>query len=115
GSVRPITGPLRQLLEVLGLFFWVSIFLIAPLRRCGECFFKPPDAGRPPWQAPVRHENFRHPPKEEAMKPVAVTAALLGGLCVFLIPPAYAAEGHAFVAPSDFKPDRKRTAFHNIH
>ena len=63
--------------------------------------FKPPDWAR--LQAPVRHENFRHPPKEEAMKPVAVTAALLGGLCVFLIPPAYAAEGHAFVTPSDFK------------
>ena len=37
------------------------------------------------------------------MKPVAVTGALLGGLCVFLTPPAYAAEGHAFVTPSDFK------------
>ena len=37
------------------------------------------------------------------MRPVAITAALLGGLCVFLIPPAYAAEGHAFVTPSDLK------------
>ena len=38
-----------------------------------------------------------------AMRPVAITAALLGGLCVFLIPPAYAAEGHALVTPSDLK------------
>jgi hypothetical protein len=38
-----------------------------------------------------------------AMRPVAITAALLGGLCVFLIPPAYAVEGHAFVTPSDLK------------
>ena len=35
------------------------------------------------------------------MKSVAVTATLLGGLGVFLIPPAYAAEGHSFVTPSD--------------
>ncbi len=47
-------------------------------------------------------ENFRHL-KEEAMKQVAVTAALLGGLCVFLIPPAYAAEGHTFVTGSDLQ------------
>ena len=37
------------------------------------------------------------------MRPVAITAALLGGLCVFLIPPTYAAEGHAFATPSDLK------------
>src|SRR5437899_11887143 len=37
------------------------------------------------------------------MKQVAVTAALLGGLCVFLIPPAYAAEGHTFVTGSDLQ------------
>src|SRR6201984_3830682 len=37
------------------------------------------------------------------MKRVAVTAALLGVFCVFLIPPAYAAEGHTFVTPSDLK------------
>src|SRR5438552_839157 len=37
------------------------------------------------------------------MKPIAVTAARLGGLCVFLIPPAYAAEGHTFVTASDLQ------------
>jgi len=37
------------------------------------------------------------------MKRVAVTATLLGGLGVFLIPPAHAAEGHTFVTPSDLK------------
>ena len=37
------------------------------------------------------------------MKRLAVTAALLGGLCVFLIPPAYAAEGHTFVTASDLQ------------
>src|SRR5437667_3790615 len=37
------------------------------------------------------------------MKPIAVTAALLGGLCVFLIPPAYAAEGYTFVTASDLQ------------
>jgi quercetin dioxygenase-like cupin family protein len=41
--------------------------------------------------------------KEEAMKPLAVTVALLGGLCVSLIPSAYAAEGHTFVAASDLQ------------
>jgi len=34
---------------------------------------------------------------------VAVTTALLGGFCVFLIPPAYAAEGHTFVTASDLQ------------
>ena len=37
------------------------------------------------------------------MKPLAVTVALLGGLCVSLIPSAYAAEGHTFVAASDLQ------------
>jgi hypothetical protein len=37
------------------------------------------------------------------MKRVAVTTALLGGVCVLLISPAYAAEGHTFVAPSDLQ------------
>src|SRR5262249_22462127 len=64
--------------------------------------FRPPDAAARP-QAPVRPENFRHQPKEEAMNPFAVPATLLGGLCVFLSPPAYAAEGHAFVTPSELK------------
>jgi hypothetical protein len=36
------------------------------------------------------------------MKRVA-TATLLAGLGVFLIPPAYAAEEHMFVMPSDLK------------
>jgi quercetin dioxygenase-like cupin family protein len=33
----------------------------------------------------------------------AVVTALLSGLCVFLTPPAYAAEGHTFATPSDFQ------------
>ena len=37
------------------------------------------------------------------MKRVAVTAALLSGLCVFPIPPTYGAEGHTFVTPSDLQ------------
>ena len=35
------------------------------------------------------------------MKRVTVPAVLLGGLCIFLIPPAQAADGHTFVIPSD--------------
>jgi len=35
------------------------------------------------------------------MKRVTVPAVLLGGLCIFLIPPAHAADGHTFVTPSD--------------
>ena len=35
------------------------------------------------------------------MKRSTVQAVLLGGLCIFLIPPAHAADGHTFVTPSD--------------
>jgi hypothetical protein len=35
------------------------------------------------------------------MKRVTVPAVLLGGLCIFLIPAAHAADGHTFVTPSD--------------
>jgi hypothetical protein len=44
------------------------------------------------------------------MKPVAVTAALLGGLCVFLTPPAYAAEGHAVVSVHRRAPNHASSA-----
>ena len=37
------------------------------------------------------------------MKRIALVTALLSGLFVFLIPPAYAAEGHAFVTASDLQ------------
>ena len=36
------------------------------------------------------------------MKRIVLVTALLSGPFVFLIPPAYSAEGHTFVAPSDF-------------
>src|SRR5262245_59566531 len=37
------------------------------------------------------------------MKRVVLTAALLGGLSVFLTPPAYAAEGHTLVTASELQ------------
>jgi len=50
----------------------------------------------------VHPENFQHL-KEETMKQVAVTTALLGGLCAFLVAPGYAAGGQAFVTASDLQ------------